>query len=93
MPVRSFPTYPKAGPSRATRFTGILLMPSSILPKSYRLVVHDDAAIEFLALWPLYPEEVELHRTKGLATLQAAFAQAGVTDLINIHRPNVVTSA
>jgi hypothetical protein len=76
----------------ATGFAGMLLLPSVVHPKSQRLVVHDDTAIEFLALWPLFPEEIKLHRRAGLAALQAAFARCGVTDLIDVHRPNVATA-
>jgi hypothetical protein len=74
------------------RFTGILLLPSVIHPEAQRLVVHDDTAIEFLALWPLYAEEIELYHRHGLSTLKAAFMNAGITDLINPRRRNVAVS-
>ena len=75
-----------------TKFSGMLLAPSALHPQSHRLVVHDDRTIEFLALWPLYPEEMELKLNQGLEALQAAFAAAHVTDLFDIHRPNVARS-
>jgi hypothetical protein len=72
-----------------TGFSCLLLLPSALYPAARHLVVHDDITIEFLALWPLYPEELELKLSQGLKALQAAFAKAGVTDLLDIHRPNV----
>jgi len=72
-----------------TEFGGMLLMPSALHPRSQRLVVHDDRSIEFLALWPLYPEEMELQRTWGTEALRTALAQAGVTELVDIRRRNV----
>jgi hypothetical protein len=75
-----------------TGFSCMLLLPSLLHPDARRLVVHDDVTIEFLSLWPLYPEELELKLNEGLSALQAAFAAAHVTDLLDNHRPNVARS-
>jgi hypothetical protein len=75
-----------------TGFASILLLPSVLHPAARHLVAHDDVTIEFMALWPLYPEEMELKANHGLEALRTAFAAADVTDLLNIHRPNVARS-
>jgi len=72
-----------------TGFGGVLLAPSALHPQSHRLAVHDDMAIEFLALWPLYPEEMEMKRTQGTDALRAALAREGVTELVDVRRKNV----
>jgi len=72
-----------------TRLSGVLLAPSALHPQSHRLVAHDDMAIEFLALWPLYSEEMEMKRTQGTAALRTAQAREGVTELVDIRRKNV----
>jgi hypothetical protein len=72
-----------------TGFSCLLLLPSVLHPNARHLVVHDDVTIEFLSLWPLYPEEMELKLNEGLEALQAAFAAAHIADLLDIHRPNV----
>jgi hypothetical protein len=66
----------------------VLLLPSALHPQSHRLVAHDDLCIEFLALWPLYPEERELQRTRGTEALRAALARARVTELVDVRRRN-----
>ena len=71
-----------------TGFGGVLLLPSALHPQSHRLVAHDDLCIEFLALWPLYPEEMELQRTRGTEALRAALARARVTELVDVRRRN-----
>jgi hypothetical protein len=83
----------RQGLAHNTGFTGMLLLPSRVHPDARCLVVHDDLAIQFLALWPLYPEEMDLKLNRGLDALQSAFARAGVTDLVNIHRPNVARAS
>jgi hypothetical protein len=82
-------TPPKQPYAPNTGFSCMLLLPSALHPNSHRLVVHDDVMIQFLALWPLYPEEMQLKLEHGLEALQAAFAAAHVTDLLDLHRPNV----
>ena len=72
-----------------TGFGGVLMLPSALHPQSRRLVAHDDICIEFLALWPLYLEEMELQRARGTEALRAALARAGVTELVDVRRRNV----
>ena len=76
-----------------TGFSCMLLMPSALHPASRRLVAHDDLTIEFLALWPLYPEEMALKLQRGLGALRDAFAEAHITDLVDNRRRNVARSA
>ena len=63
-----------------------LLAPPMLHPKARRLVVHDDLAIEFLALWPIYREEMEFKLEHGVEALMERFARTGVTDLIEVGR-------
>ena len=72
-----------------TRLAGVLAAPSVLHPKAGRLLINDDLEIAFLALWPLYPEELALARRVGGAALMERFQAAGVTDLVDVRRENV----
>ena len=72
-----------------TGFGGVLLLPSALHPQSHQLVAHDDVVIEFLALWPVYPEEMAMQRARGTWALRAALARAGVTEMVDVRRRNV----
>jgi hypothetical protein len=51
--------------------------------------VDDDTRIYFLALIPLYPEEMEFKLRKGMQALGELMDEAGVTEILDISRPNV----
>jgi len=72
-----------------TKFTGVLLAPSVLHARASTLMVHDDLMVSFLALWPLYSEELRLARRNGADELLARFAAHGITDVIAPNRPNV----
>ena len=54
-------------------------------------IVHakDDTKIYFLALIPLYREEMEFKLSKGMNALGELLDLAGVTEILDISRPNV----
>lgn len=72
-----------------TKLCGMMLVkPLSAPPEFARLTV-GDKTIHFFALVPLYAEEMN-HKIKyGMETLFPRFEKHGVTDLIDVNRPNV----
>lgn len=88
------PGTPDASPYAAgTRLGCVALFPSVLHPKAAHLVVHDDIAIDFLALWPLFPEEMMLRHQHGPAALQSALTAAGITDLIDPRRNSLARAS
>jgi hypothetical protein len=71
------------------RLAGMLAAPSALHPKSATLPIRDDLTIAFLALWPVFPEELAFAQRHGGPALLQRLHQAGVTDLVDIHRKNV----
>jgi hypothetical protein len=69
--------------------TGMGMFPSRLHPRARHCMPHDDMSIEFLALWPLHPQEVTCARRDGAEALLARLEQAGVTDLIDPARHSV----
>jgi hypothetical protein len=72
-----------------TPLAGVLTAPSVLHPKSARLPIRDDLAISFLALWPVYPEELALAQCEDGPALLRRLHRAGITDLVDIRRKNV----
>jgi hypothetical protein len=72
-----------------TQLAGVLTAPSVLHPKSARLPVHDDLVIAFLALWPVYPEELALAQCEDGPALLQRLHHAGITDLVDLRRENV----
>jgi len=86
----TMPNGPQGEPFSVSTHLGCMLAQPSVLdPKADRLVVHDDLTIAFLALWPIYPEEMALKLHQGADALMDRFHRAGITDLINPQRKNV----
>ena len=71
-----------------TRLSGILLMNSLTVPKAMWRLEADGKVIEFLAVWPLYPEEQAFKLREGTNALIDRFEQHGVTDLVDLTRMN-----
>jgi hypothetical protein len=53
------------------------------------LQVNAEKTIHFLSLVPLYREEIDFKLRKGFEPLLERLGNAGVTELLNIHRKNV----
>jgi hypothetical protein len=71
-----------------TLLSGILLMNSLTVPKAMWRLEADGKMIEFLAVWPLYPEEQAFKLQNGTNALIERFERHGVTDLVNLTRVN-----
>jgi hypothetical protein len=67
----------------------MLVQPSLLNPRAHKLAVSNNVTIEFLALWPLYREEMELKQEKGVEALLRRFSNSGTSELIQLDRKNV----
>jgi hypothetical protein len=80
--------------SKSAPFKSAFLAPSRTLPKEFEdLRISDDKTIKFLALYPVYLEESQFSRQAGSQALWNKFVDHKVTDIIDPHRPNLVTGA
>jgi hypothetical protein len=85
---------PTAHPSEAyapgVDFDGAIVLPSVSAPDDFgHLVIDADKTIVFMALVPLYPEEMALKLKKGSDALLDRFDAKGVKDVIDAGRVNV----
>lgn len=72
-----------------TDFTGFLLIPPiHLAPEFARLDTHDGEKILFLAVMPLYPEEMAFVLTHGINALIQKFNKHKINAVINPHRAN-----
>ena len=58
-------------------------------PNAAQLQIDDKTRIDFYALWPLYPEEMQLKLDKGLEPLLQKLMEAEVSELIVPDRVNL----
>jgi len=74
------------------RFTGILLLNPRTFPEGADRVTteEDGRTINFLAVIPLLPPELEFGRKQGSDALEEKLIEAGVTELLNQQRPCAV---
>ena len=71
-------------------FFGVLFLPSTVLPDSFHVLLRGGSKkIEFLALYPLYPDEVTLVLHEGEAPLVGGFRRWGITDVFQVDRRNI----
>ena len=68
----------------------MLVFPSTLSHKATYLTIDESTRIEFFALYPLYPEEMNLKFSHGLDALLERFAQSGMTELIRPDRGSMV---
>jgi hypothetical protein len=74
-----------------TGFCCMLLLPSMSLPKASRqATLPDGTVVDFWALYPLYADEMNYKLEHGLDALIDKFEAAGVSDIVDIHRPSVI---
>ena len=72
-----------------TQFCGWLLFPPLLVPDEFReLRVDSEKTIRFFAIFPLYEQEMEFKLSAGMDALIDRFAQHGVTELVDVTRPN-----
>lgn len=73
--------------SETAPFVGVILCPPvSIHEDFHTLYINPDKEIEFLALYPLYPEEMDLKLRKGADAIFQRFAQNNITDYVDPNR-------
>jgi len=78
----------------STRLSGAILLPPQHTPEGFdRLRVADGKAIHFLAVVPLYDEEMTLKMRAGADALLERFRKHRVTDVVEPTRPNVARRA
>ncbi|HET9496377.1 MAG TPA: suppressor of fused domain protein, partial [Chloroflexia bacterium] len=71
-------------------FTGVVLLPPVLFEEEFfRLPVRAGKTIQFLAVVPLYESEMDFKLKHGLDALLDRFDENDVTELIDVHRPNV----
>jgi hypothetical protein len=67
----------------------LLLRPVLFAEEFLTLTVNADKTIHFLSFVPIYREEMELKMREGLAPFLERLENAGVTELLDLQRPNV----
>ena len=73
-----------------TRLCASILLPPISAPRGFdTLVIDESKTIEFLAVVPLYPEELALKMRRGVQALTRKLEAAGVSDQIDPARRNV----
>ncbi|MBL8877904.1 MAG: suppressor of fused domain protein [Phycisphaerales bacterium] len=72
-----------------TRLSGVMLMTPQNAPPEFAELVIGDKTIHFFALMPLYAEEMSHKLKHGAETLLPRFRKHGITDLVDVDRPNV----
>lgn len=73
-----------------TPFCGVVVLSPVLTPPGFAtLDVSDGRTVEFLALYPLYPEEIALKLERGARELATRMDQAGVTELVHPGRANL----
>lgn len=78
----------------ATQFSATMLTEPDWTPSAFRrLRVGRDRRIRFFSVIPLYAEEFLLGQEQGGEALLAHLEQAGVDDLLDVDRPNLLAAA
>ena len=86
-------TVPNGDPAEvyavSTDFCCALIMIPALTPDEFdELPLEDGNTIHFYSIVPLYQEEMDFKLNKGLDALIDRFDKAGVTDFIDVDRPN-----
>ena len=77
-----------------TGFTCSLLLPPAVmLPAEFGTLELGDRTINFYAVWPLFPREVEHKLNKGLDSLMNRFQKHLVTEVVEVDRPDTCASS
>ncbi|RFP66167.1 suppressor of fused domain protein [Hymenobacter lapidiphilus] len=68
----------------------MMLIMSPNLPEAFQtLVVSPEKTVHFYTLCPIYREEMELKMEQGVDALFDRFDEYGITDIVDLDRPNV----
>lgn len=74
----------------STRFCGAVLAPPMLTPEEFGcLQVTPEMPIHFMAVLPVYQEELKLKLDRGAEALFGRFDEAGVNELVDLGRVNV----
>lgn len=73
-----------------TNLNTMVLLPTIIFGEDFHSLKLENKTIDFYSLIPLYSEEVNLKMKKGVEALFDGFDKFGVTDILDINRPNTV---
>lgn len=72
-----------------TKLCGAIILPSITVPEDFcTLRINDDKTIHFLAVVPLFLEEMELKLREGANALIDRLGDKDVTDVVDLSRPN-----
>lgn len=87
----TLPNGPDADPfADNTKLGCMMLYPSISLPSDFfELKINEEKTIRFYCMMPLYKEEMDYKLEKGSEPLTDLFEKAGITDIVDINRPNV----
>lgn len=90
----TMPNGENAEPFASTTQLGcMLLLPSLSLPAAFgELKVNEEKTIHFYSLYAIYKEEMELKMDKGYEALVDKFEQFGITDVLDLDRPNTAAT-
>lgn len=81
---------PPANLADNNAFRGWIVMPPRLAPDLFcKLEEEGEPTIHFAAVYPLYEEELQLKLEFGTEVLFERLVQQGVTELIDVERPNV----
>jgi hypothetical protein len=87
-------TMPNGDPPRpfapGTGLCGMMLVPNPLLPEAFEELRVGDREVRFWTLMPLHADEMQFKLDHGAEALLEAFAEAGVTPLIDNARPSVL---
>jgi hypothetical protein len=86
-------TIPNGDPPRPlaphTELCGVIIAPSLLVPVGFYELSLDSERIAFYSAIPLYREELELHRTDGMAALLEKLVHNDINDVVYLKRRNV----
>ncbi len=86
-------TVPNGDPPRPlaphTEFCGVIIAPSLLVPVGFYELSIDGERVAFYSAIPLYREELELHRTEGMAALLEKLLHKDINDVVYAKRKNV----
>lgn len=75
--------------ARNTRFSGVILAPSLLVPVAFYELGGDNARTAFYGAIPLYREELELHQRAGMEALLTQLLRHDINDVVIPRRRNV----
>jgi len=76
-------------PLPGTNFEALILLKSTSLPENFQKIAYGENNIEIYTVFPLYMNELNLVRNKGLKELMELFDKEKFNDIIDINRLDV----